>query len=559
MTWRRALGTTLLAAAVVQCAGAPMDRARFLNRPPVTKVNDRVPAARPETRRALFLLEHYDAVIHDPIVEATELRSTGEARGVNALDQVPDSTWFTNRIGVRSVSVDEVRNGPLGGYAPEDAQPWRIVAAKKTGKDPGFLMVDTRGTRYLLKFDRVGFPGMETSAHIVVNRLLWALGYNVPEDEIVILHRDQLAIADGAVIETALGGERPLRMSDVDRELDQVNVGKDGSIRAVASEFVPGKTLGGTPAEGVRSDDPNDVIPHQNRRELRGLQPIFAWLKNTDVKESNTLDTWVEDPATPGRGYVIHYVIDFGKALGVRGWQSRNRESGYARVVDFGDTATSLVSLGTVKHNWEDVSTADFRGVGIYEIDSYRPGAFKSNIRYAPFEAMTDRDAFWAAALIARFTPEQLRAAVDAAEIGDHRIEDELVHALRARQLETARYWFSRVNPLADFEVVASDDSGTWLCFDDLLLSNHLSTVATRYRATAYDYDGKRTGWSMASRPDAAGHACVADIRASRTHGGYTIVRIDTERARHDYQPVLVHLALDPGTQRLRPIGIRRP
>ncbi|NIW47138.1 MAG: hypothetical protein GWN30_21030, partial [Gammaproteobacteria bacterium] len=58
--------------------------------------------------------------------------------------------------------------------------------------------------------------------------------------------------------------------------------------------------------KGIRDDDLNDVIPHQHRRELRGLRVVAAWLNHFDTKANNTLDVYVED------GYVRHYLIDFG-------------------------------------------------------------------------------------------------------------------------------------------------------------------------------------------------------------------------------------------------------
>src|SRR5262245_57579722 len=35
-------------------------------------------------------------------------RSGGPARNVNTMDEVPDSSWFTNRIGRRPMSIEEI-------------------------------------------------------------------------------------------------------------------------------------------------------------------------------------------------------------------------------------------------------------------------------------------------------------------------------------------------------------------------------------------------------------------------------------------------------------------
>src|SRR5687768_179352 len=40
------------------------------------------------------------------------------AENVNTIDEVPDSTWFTNRILARPMSVDEIVRGPFTGDGP---------------------------------------------------------------------------------------------------------------------------------------------------------------------------------------------------------------------------------------------------------------------------------------------------------------------------------------------------------------------------------------------------------------------------------------------------------
>ncbi|HEU5311182.1 MAG TPA: hypothetical protein VFV24_06985, partial [Candidatus Eisenbacteria bacterium] len=57
-----------------------------------------------------------------------------EAANVNAMDEVPNSTWFTNRNHVRSVSPAEIREGPEKGLRPET--PWTIVDLKRSGMTP---------------------------------------------------------------------------------------------------------------------------------------------------------------------------------------------------------------------------------------------------------------------------------------------------------------------------------------------------------------------------------------------------------------------------------------
>ena len=62
----------------------------------------------------------------------------GEAQNVNTLDEVPDSSWFTNRHGVRRMSRDELVRGPDTIEGPDMSAPWRVFRSKIGGLTPGF-------------------------------------------------------------------------------------------------------------------------------------------------------------------------------------------------------------------------------------------------------------------------------------------------------------------------------------------------------------------------------------------------------------------------------------
>src|SRR5215470_7710916 len=48
------------------------------------------------------------------------------AQNLNTIDEVPDSSWFTNRIGARPLTIDEVVRGPIVGDPPDPSR-WTIV------------------------------------------------------------------------------------------------------------------------------------------------------------------------------------------------------------------------------------------------------------------------------------------------------------------------------------------------------------------------------------------------------------------------------------------------
>src|SRR5208282_671162 len=87
------------------------------------------------------------------------------------------------------------------------------------------------------------------------------------------------------------GKKHPMRERDWRRVLNLIPRMPDKQIRVMASLSIPGKLMGPHQYQGVRSDDPNDLIPHQQRRDLRGLAVFAAWVNHTDAKAVNSMDS----------------------------------------------------------------------------------------------------------------------------------------------------------------------------------------------------------------------------------------------------------------------------
>jgi hypothetical protein len=541
-----------IATAACACVSSPVPSSRFNNTAPVTAVNDRldVPVT-PKERHFLENLYHYDGLVGDPIDRAFELPRQRRALGVNALDEVPDSTWFTNRIGVRDMSIAELVTGPATIESPALHKPWTIKSSKVGGAEVGFAMVDARGEKFMLKFDTEGFPEQETATDVIVGKLLWACGYNVPQDFIVDLRREDLVLAPDATMTDTLGKKQRLDRAELDRKLERVEIEPDGRIRAYASRWLDGKPLGGHPAEGVRRDDPNDRIPHELRRDLRGSYAMFSWLDHVDVQESNTLDTWVKDPRDPERHYVKHYLLDFGKSLGVMATTGNDPRRGHAYVVDFGEMARSLVSFGTFERPWERRRVPKLRGVGLFDAESFNPAAWKPDYpSYLGFLTADRFDKFWGAKILVRFTREQIHAIVATGKFTDPAATEYVTDTLVARQRRIAAHWFSRVNPLDRFTV-----AGDRLCFDDLAVRYGFTPAAqTTYAAISYDRQTRHLG-AAASRPDGHGRSCLP-LTVASGGDGYTMTRIETSRPGFTGSTV-VHLARD-ATGAARVVGIWR-
>src|SRR6185436_18974236 len=130
------------------------------------------------------------------------------------------------------------------------------------------------------------------------------MGYNVPENYLVHFQPEQLRIGSKASVKLELDKKRAMTQDDLNIILSKVPKRADGSIRCIASRYLSGKPLGPIPFIGVRPGDPNDVIRHEHRRELRGYKVFAGWLAHNDCREINSLDMFVEED---GRHFVKHY------------------------------------------------------------------------------------------------------------------------------------------------------------------------------------------------------------------------------------------------------------
>ena len=163
-----------------------------------------------------------------------------------------------------------------------------------TGITPKFTVKDARGHTYLLKLDPIVAPELPSSVEIICTKIFHAIGYWVPEDYLMDLESSRLQIAEGALFRTENGYKQPIQMVDVEHWLKDAPRKGDGTIRVVASRFIPGRVVGQYRYYGTRPDDPNDVFPHERRRELRGLRVFGAWLNHDDARSLNSLDTYME-------------------------------------------------------------------------------------------------------------------------------------------------------------------------------------------------------------------------------------------------------------------------
>ena len=408
-----------------------------------------------------------------------------EAENVNTLDEVPDSSWFTNRHGRTRMSVEGLVRGPNTGDGPDMSTPWRVFRSKIGGLTPGFQIIDGRGDRYVIKFDPVNVPELSSAAEIIGTKIFHAMGYNVPENYIVRVDPEEgLEIEPGTTLEDEFGDETPLTRSFLRRRLRRVERLPDGRVRVTASKYISGQTLGPFRYYGTRTDDPNDVIPHENRRELRGLRLFAAWTNHDDTRAQNTQDSWLEEN---GLRYIRHHLMDFGSTFGSGSVDLQLPNLSFSYWLDLDEVKRNMIAFGVRTPKYRTVEWPEFpefESVGRWESTYYDPEEWRNDYPNPAFVSMTDRDAFWAAKIIMSFTPEELRTIVEAGEFSDPVQARYFLDVLLERQLKTARPYVNRLNPLDRFEVTADG-----LRFVNLAEEYGFADGGTSYRVQWSVYD----------------------------------------------------------------------
>lgn len=447
----------------------------------------------PEPYESPFIWDGADNMIFRPVAETFAVELDSEAVNVNALDEVPDSSWFENRIGRRPMTPEEVATGPCGANVldPEGGDgSWLVDRGKPNGAHPGFRVKVEGVGKFMLKADDPADPERATGATAIATRLYHAAGWHAACDSVVYLRRSLLRLKPGLEYADNSGIVKRFDAAALARVLDGA-ARRGGRVRMMASRWLPGRTLGPFRYEGTRADDLNDVIPHEHRRDLRGARVFAAWLGHYDSREQNSMDTWMSaDPRKPAGspGWVKHWYIDLGDCFGGR-WEIDDlaRRSGHAYYFDFGQLAADWLTLGAVERPWDRATRPreDFV-FNYFSARDFEPEDWKGGYPNPAFQRMTERDGAWAARILARFDRAHLEAAVAVGDYSDPVAAPYLVDVLLARRDAILRRWFRALSPLADARV-----DGRRLCATDLALRARVFGARRhRWAAVAFPGDG---------------------------------------------------------------------
>jgi hypothetical protein len=470
-----AAGTLVLLAGGAIWSAAP----RFYPDDPIWTDDDRAFDA--STVRPIEDTNGYDFV-------ANTVGNPGERRDVRALnvntvDQVPDSSWFTNRIGRRDLSVAEVVRGP-DRTDRLSVDGWVVTGGKGAGVQPGFRMTDPDGQLHQIEVDPVANPEMATGAEIIGTAFYHAVGYNVVEVYPAEIDRASLVLSEKATIRDPLNGRRRrMRQYDLDNVFERAARQPNGRYRVLVSRFAPGSPLGNFRYYGTRPDDPNDIVPHEHRRELRGARVFGAWLNHDDSRGINSLDML---ETADGRGWIKHYMFDFGSILGSGTVYAQRHRPGHEYIFEAAPGWLTLATLGLYVRPWMLIDYPDVPpSVGRFETDAFDPLRWKPEYPNPAFDNMRPDDAFWAARIVSRFSDEMIGGVVQKAQYSDPRATEFMTAALIKRRDKVVAAWLNQVCPVV--EPVLNADGR--LTFENVAVAARAATAPESYHLQWFRFD----------------------------------------------------------------------
>ena len=388
------------------------------------------------------------------------------AKNVNIFDEVPDSGFFINRHGREPLSLAALEKGNQETSGPDLSQPLEVIAAEQRGIHPCLWVKDARGDEYLLEFDPLGNLELMTGAAVVANRFYHALGYFVPQLTLASIERNRFRVASGATTWEDTGFKKPLTQERLEEYLLILPQDDKGFFRALARKTPPGAYRGSFSFESRKKEDPENLVNHRDRREIRALGIFASWLNHYDLRASGTSEMAIKENGTPE---VQYYLDDFSGALGATRQGPKAPMLGYEHAIDYGETFKAILTLGFWKKPWQkkwdlaDREPPASRAVGYFTNGLFDPSDYKTQFSYEAFRVVTRADGFWTAKLLKSFSDEDIRAVVKAGKYSDPADAETLTRTLIERRDLVARYWLLRANPLDGFSF-----SGGKLSFRDL-------------------------------------------------------------------------------------------
>ncbi|MGZ3420140.1 MAG: hypothetical protein ACXVEE_19860 [Polyangiales bacterium] len=423
----------------------------------VTLAHDDGPIAVPSRRTFDEREQISDIYLRRPLFDVVHPTDFPTGGDVNAMDEVPPSTWFDPQSAEAEATPPQL---PL--TAIDDTPVTRADA---------LVVQDARGQRYELLGDPPEQAGLRTGAAVLGGHLLRALGYHVPMAFIVRIPAG--AILNGAAADRV----RAWNASSSD----------EGERRVSATRWSNGIDVGIASDYSVRKDDPNDIVAHHDRRTLRAMRVFAHWIAWTDFGVRSTRDVYV---GKPGQGHLVHYLVGPSVAFGTNEVHAAalGQELG-------GGFWFNLVTLGLSPPTTSAPQPSAFRSLG-YLPATLTPGTFDVSPPYSPFVRLTPSDEYWAAKRLLDIGDGALLAGIAAAGFPEE-AGRALADVLRSRRRLLVAHAMTVVSPI---EVAATVGRSVWL--RDRAVAAGLATAqATEYEIAFLDGEGSEVSPAVRKRP----------------------------------------------------------
>jgi hypothetical protein len=519
----------------------------------------------PSEYESSFAWDAADNTVFRPISRFFAVDPGGPAVNVNSMDEVPTSSWFVNRLGTGTLSDDDIVRGYCDEKVldPEHDKPgsWVIDQGKANGANPGFRINVEGIGRFMLKADPPEQPERATGADAIATRFYYASGWWAPCVNVVYVKPELLKLKPGLKVTDNSGVTKDFTQAALTKILESGSH-RNGLVRMEASRWLPGRTIGPFTYAGTKWDDPNDVIAHEDRRDLRGARVIAAWLNHFDSREQNSMQTWMPDEKNPEVGHVQHWYIDLGDCFGSEWeWEGISKALGHAYYLDVPYVAEDFITLGLITRPWDRARRSPGGEIfGYFSARDFNPDVWRGGYPNPTFSRMDEHDAAWATRIISRFTLEDIQSVVAKGDYTEAKHTNFLVAQLLLRQEALLKRYFAKLSPIADLKV-----NGAQLCGTDL--AKKTSTYrAEEFRYRVRMFSGVHLDAARALATPAVtdnGTVCASLVHVAADGGApddaperYVVVDIENGKAKG---PLRAHL-YDLGPKKgFRLAGIERP
>lgn len=489
--------------------------ARFADAPPVTEVADDEPIDMPRPVEVNDVVEFSDLFVGRPLVEAMRTTRQPPPGDINALDEVPRSRWF---------SPLEVEDGSFEATYAEGGPPvppYRVLLERAPSGNGGIPVIDGLGRRFELRRDPPDRAEVRTAAAAISARIVRALGYFTPEVYVTDANESDFSIAPGerhalSIVSGMEPGEIEVARKQLSKTLldwlEAAPPNKKGAYRLSATRWPPGTDLGRTAVAGTRSDDPNDRVPHEQRRTLRALKLVGAWLGMTRFTPHDLRDVYA---GQAGDGFLVHYVVGHDKSLGTEAIIGRRPEQK--------DEMTLLATLGFAPDPNIPPTQRKYVAIGAIgeEVDPKRYGPA---LPFPPMDATDGADAFWIAKRIASVSEELILYSVRSGKVSNTTARRLLFELIVARQRQVVEWGYAQTTAC---DVESADERGV-VVVDRAVAAGFTKGKGVEYVVSYFDSTGEPSHPGAVLGPEGA-RFVVPVPRSAVPPDGYLVIRLRAE------------------------------